>query len=201
MNASNTLDFEKILGTHTLLFGETDTKKTLYTAKFLEFLLETKKIPANNITVLDFAPKLAYIDNLKIGGKIQDYYDYKKKYNSIPFEGEIIPPRMNARSKKELYEIICHNHKIISKVINIFNDNPTKILIINDLSIYLHLGNKSQLLNIIGKTNTFLGNAYYGSSISSKFARLLSAKEKKRVEFLIKNVEIVYNTNEFDFRY
>lgn len=195
MNVSNYLDFEKIIGTHTILYGETDTKKTLITAKFVKFLLETKNVPANSISVLDYAPKLAYINNMKIGGRIQDYYSNCKKCNLIPIEGDIIPPRLNARNKKELYDILCHNHKKVTKVLDIFNNNPTKILVINDLSIYLHLGSKLSIMDVISKTDTFFGNAYYGSSINSDFSKLLSVKEKIRVEFLIKNIENSFKTN------
>ena len=111
MNFSNNIDFERILDTHTLLYGETDTKKTLYTAKFIKFLLETNNISPKDVSILDFAPKLAFVNNMKIGGRIQDYYSDSKNCNNIVFEGEIIPPRINARNKKELYRILCHNHK------------------------------------------------------------------------------------------
>jgi hypothetical protein len=195
MSFYDKIDFTTLNGYHTLIYGETNTGKTFYTAKFIKFLLEKKKISANNISVLDFAPKLAYINNMKIGGRIQDYYSNCKNCNLIPIEGEILPPRLNARNKKELYDILCHNHKKVTKVLDIFNDSPTKILVINDLSIYLHLGSKISLMDVIGKTDTFFGNAYYGSSINSDFSKLLSIKEKIRVEFLIKNIENSFKTN------
>jgi len=195
MSFYDKIDFTTLNGYHTLIYGETNTGKTFYTAKFVKFLLEKKKISANNISVLDFAPKLAYINNMKIGGRIQDYYSNCKNCNLIPIEGDILPPRLNARNKKELYDILCHNHKKVTKVLDIFNDSPTKILVINDLSIYLHLGSKISLMDVIGKTDTFFGNAYYGSSINSDFSKLLSIKEKIRVEFLIKNIENSFKTN------
>ena len=194
MKFSNNFDFEKSIGTHTLLYGETDTKKTLFTAKFIEFLLETHKILPETISVLDFAPKLAYVNDLKIGGKIQDYYPNSKICNYIELEGEIIPPRLNARNKRELFDILCRNHKKVVRSFDIFNTNPTEILIINDISIYLHLGSKKEIMNAINKSSTFFGNAYYGSSISSEFSKLLSIKEKNKVEFLIKNIENSFET-------
>jgi len=191
----NTLDFEKLVGAHTLLYGEADTQKTLFTAKFIQFLLETKKFSPKDISILDFAPKLTSFNNLKIGGRIQDYYSKSKNCNNVTFKGEIIPPRIKARNKKELYDILCHNHKKVVKILEIFNDDPTKILIINDISIYLHLGSKKHLINTINKTNTFFGNTYYGRSIKSKFSTLLTMKEKKRVEFLIKNIKNSISTS------
>ena len=189
MKFPDLFNFERILGTHTLLYGETNTKKTLYTANFIKFLLEIKQIPPKDISILDFAPKLAYIKDLKIGGRIQDYYDDSKICNYLKFEGDIIPPRLRTESKKEMYANICLNFNKIYKILEIYNKNPTSVLIINDISIYLHLGHIKYLLNTINKSDTFFGNTYYGSSIVSNFSKLLSIKEKSRVETLIKNIE------------
>ena len=63
------------------------------------------------------------------------------------------------------------------------------MLIINDISLYSHLGANQYLIDTIHKSNTFFGNAYYGESIKSRFSKLLSIKEKKRIESLIKNID------------
>ncbi len=188
------LNFDECIGHSTLLYGETDTKKTLYTAKFVKFLLESKKINPQEISILDFAPKLAFFKDLKIGGRIQDYYNKSIKCKNFIFEGEIIPPRLKAKSKSELYKNICSNYKITSKILNNFKENPTDFLIINDISIYLHLGSKRYILETIFRVNTFFGNSYYGTSIKSKFPTLLSINEKKKVNFLIKNIKNSYFT-------
>lgn len=194
MKLINYLNFDECIGRSTLLYGETDTKKTLYTAKFVQFLLESKKINPQEISILDFAPKLAFFKNLKIGGRIQDYYNESIKCKNFIFEGEIIPPRLKAKSKSELYKNICSNYKITSKILNNFKENPTDFLIINDISIYLHLGSKRYILETIFRVNTFFGNSYYGTSIKSKFPTLLSINEKKKVNFLIKNIKNSYFT-------
>jgi len=194
MKLINYLNCDECIGRSTLLYGETDTKKTLYTAKFVKFLLESKKINPQEISILDFAPKLAFFKNLKIGGRIQDYYNESIKCKNFIFEGEIIPPRLKAKSKSELYKNICSNYEITSKILNNFKENPTNFLIINDISIYLHLGSKRYILETIFKVNTFFGNSYYGTSIKSKFPTLLSINEKKKVNFLIKNIKNSYFT-------
>lgn len=188
------LDFKNYVGHRTLLYGEINTGKTFYTAKFVQYLLEIKIINPKDISILDFAPKLAYFKNLKIGGRIQDYYENSVKCNNIKFIGEIIPPRLNAKNKNEMYSNICHNFNKIYEIIEIYNHNPTPVLIINDISLYLHLGSNKYLINTINKSDTFFGNSYYGSSISSIFSRLISIKEKRKVEFLIKNVENSFTT-------
>ena len=188
------LDFKNYVGHRTLLYGETNTGKTYCTSKFVQYLLEIKKINPKDISILDFAPKLAYFNNLKIGGRIQDYYKNSVKCNNINFKGEIIPPRLNAKNKNEMYRNICHNFNKICEIIEIYNSSPTPVLIINDISLFLHLGSNQYLINTINKSDTFFGNAYYGSSISSKFSKLISIKEKRKVEFLIKIVENSFTT-------
>jgi hypothetical protein len=194
MKFSKNFDLSILIGKKTLIYGESNTGKTFYTAKFVQYLLEVKKINTKDISILDFAPKLAYFKNLKIGGRIHDYYENSTKCNNIDFEGEIIPPRLKAKNKNEVYANICLNFNKIYEIIELYNRSPTPVLIINDISLFLHLGSNKYLINTINKSDTFFGNAYYGSSISSKFSKLLSVKEKIRVESLIKNVENSFAT-------
>ena len=194
MKFSENLDFNNFIGCHTLLYGETDTRKTYYTAKFVQFLLTVKNIAPNEISILDFGPKLFKHYGIKIGGRIEDFYPQSLKCNNIGFLGEIFPPRLRASNKKQLYDNACKNYEKTNEILEKFNGNPTSILIINDVSIYLHLGSKQYLLDTINKAQTFFGNSYYGMSIKQDFARLFSLKEKRRIEFLMKNVDFSYIT-------
>ena len=194
MKFSNKLDLNILIGKKTLIYGETNTGKTFYTAKFIQYLLEIKKINPKDISILDFAPKLANFNNLKIGGRIQDYFENSVKCNNITFKGEIIPPRLKANNKEEIYRNICHNFNKLYEIMEIYNSSPTPVLIINDISLFLHLGGNKYLINTINRSDTFFGNAYYGYSINSKFSKLISVREKRKVEFLIKNVENSFTT-------
>lgn len=187
-------NYDDLIEQHTLLYGETDTRKTYYTAKFVQFLIETKKVVPINISILDFAPPSSTINNLKIGGRIEDFYEGSKKCRNILFKGEIIPPRLNSSNKTELYQNACENFKKSSEILHLFKKDPTPILIINDISIYLHIGNIKLLLEAINKSNTFFGNSYYGSSIKRDYATLFSLREKRLVEYLIKKIEYSYFT-------
>ena len=104
MKFNKNLDLNILVGKKTLLYGETNTGKTFYTAKFIQYLLEIKKFAPKGISILDFAPKLVNFNNLKIGGRIQDYYENSVKCNNIKFIGEIIPPRLKANNKREMYK-------------------------------------------------------------------------------------------------
>lgn len=194
MSIQNKLEFNNLLSSHTLIYGETNTEKTLYTAKFVQFLLELKGISPKEISILDFAPNIVKTKNFKIGGKIRDFYEPSSRCRNLSFHGEIIPPRLKSSNKVELYKNAYENFKKTFKLLNNFNEEPTTILIVNDISIYLHLGNLILLLRAINKSNTFFGNTYYGSSIKKDYATLFSRREKRQVENLIKEVEKSYFT-------
>lgn len=194
MNFHDKLDFERLRGLHTLIYGETNTKKTFYTATFIQFLLESKIVSPKDISILDFAPPFTKINNLKIGGKIRDYYEGSGKCRNLLFEGDIVPPRLRSTNKSELYQNICDNFKKTSKILQIYTENPTEVLIINDISIYLHKGSRFLLLKAIKKSITFLGNAYYGSSITRDYSTLFNMNEKRLVEYFIKKLDNSYYT-------
>ena len=188
------LNFDDFIGAHTILYGEVNTKKTYYTAKFVQYLTDIKKINPKEISILDFAPQLSNIRGLKIGGKIEDFFPQSIRCNNILFEGEIIPPRLNANNKNELYQYAQMNYEKTFEILEIFNEEPTSILVINDISIYLQLGNKKYILDTIKQASTFFGNTYYGSSIKRNFAKLFSKKEKRSVKFLLKRVDKAFTT-------
>jgi len=194
MKIKSSKSYEEFIGHQTFLYGETNTKKTYYTAKFVQFLIESKHLDPKEISILDFAPPEDIINSIKIGGKIKDFYKDSIKCNNFSFEGEIIPPRLKAKNIKELYVNACKNFKKTYAILKLFIENPTKILIVNDISIYLHIGNKNLLLEAIEKSNTFFGNSYYGSSIKSDFTTIFSRREKRLVEYLMKKVKFCYST-------
>ena len=194
MKFNSSKNYQELIGHQIFLYGETNTKKTYYTAKFVQFLIESRHVDPKEISILDFAPPQNIINNIKIGGKIKDFYKDSIKCNNLSFEGEIIPPRLKAKNIKELYVNACKNFKKTYTILNLFIKNPTSILIINDISIYLHIGNKQLLIESIKKSNTFFGNSYYGSSIKSDFTNLFSRREKRIVEYLAGKIEYSYFT-------
>lgn len=186
--------FSEYVNHHTLLYGETNTKKTYYTAMFVKFLVESKFNPLD-ITILDFAPKIITINDLKVGGRIEDFYKESNACKNLSFEGEIIPPRLCSTNLKELNENAQGNFNKTKKILQEYAQNPTPVLVINDISIYLHIGKLKYLLKTIKKARTFFGNSYYGTSINRDFTYKFSLNEKKLVEALLEKIEKSYSTD------
>ncbi|MCJ7648331.1 MAG: hypothetical protein MUP85_06940 [Candidatus Lokiarchaeota archaeon] len=185
----NNFNFDNCIGRQTLLYGETNTGKTYHTAKFIDFLLDSNRFDPKEISILDFAPEFLNVKGIKIGGKILDFSNKSVECNYLSLSEEIIAPRLNSNNKQELFKNICHNYKITTQMLKLYNKQQTKVLIMNDISIYLHLGDKKFLINTINNAPTFFGNSYYGIKIKKSFSTLLSLKEKKRVEFLINHIQ------------
>ena len=108
--------FNDYIGHHILLYGETNTQKTYYTAKFVQFIFESNFDP-KEISILDFAPKMSTINGLKIGGRIQDFYEDTKKCNNLTFIGEIIPPRLHSTNLEELNANARKNFNKTNKIL------------------------------------------------------------------------------------
>ena len=194
MEFDNNKNFSEYINHHTILYGETNTKKTYYTAMFVKFLIESNFNPLD-ITILDFAPKIITLNDLKIGGRIEDFYGLSIACKNLQFEGEIIPPRLRSTNLKELYDIARSNFHKTTQILKNYSLEPTPVLIINDISIYLHLGKLEYLLETIKKARTFFGNAYYGTSINRDFSYEFSQKEKKFVVALVEKIEQSYSTD------
>lgn len=194
MSYYNNIDFESLIGHTTIIYGEVDTKKTFYTANLIRFLLEDKQINPKEISILDFAPQLMMIKGKKIAGKIKDFYKKSKSCNYLNLQGEIIPPRLNAKNREELYRNANHNYKLTLKLLKKFAKKPTSILIINDISIYLHVGDQKFLLKAIKNCETFFGNSYYGNSIKCDFVPEFNLKERQSIESILKEVENSFKT-------
>jgi len=187
MKNSKVIDYQDYIGNHTLIYGDINKGKTQYTANFVRFLVESGFNP-KEITILDFSPNLVKIKDLKVGGKLVDYYKKCESCNFIELKGVIIPPRLTARTKKEIKLIAYRNYIKTSEALDEYIKAPTEILIINDISIYLHRGNPKKILYAMKKANTFFGNSYFGTSIKRKYIFFFDYKEKRRVKYLIKKM-------------
>ncbi|MBN1802649.1 MAG: hypothetical protein JW891_14150 [Candidatus Lokiarchaeota archaeon] len=183
---------QKYIDHHTILYGESNTGKTKRTAMFLQYLIDSKMDP-KTISVLDFAPESRVYERRKIGGKILDYYDISETLGLF-IDVKIIPPRLTARNKKEIRKYALQNCKLTEKALKKYCENPTTILLINDISIYLQKGSLKFILKIIKKSTTFYGNSYYGSSIDNKYSKNFSKIESKKISRLIKNIEFSFFT-------
>jgi len=81
--------------------------------------------------------------------------------------------------------------KNLDPLIDEYIRNPTKILIINDLSIYFHAGDLSKILQCLSKAETFLANSYYGKTLKNDFNTGVSYRERDLVKKMMRYMDRV----------
>jgi predicted transcriptional regulator len=171
------INLEEFLKRKTLITGDVATGKTKLTAFIVKEMI--KEGMDKEITIIDMAPERKG----KVGGKIKDFINVEKiRYLTC----DILGPRLNAKNIEDLYRIAEMNKRNIDSLIEIYEKEPTKILIINDLTIYLHRGNVEKLLKIIDTSETFIGNAYKGKFFQNGIYKDFNERERKLLEIVEK---------------
>ncbi len=182
---SSDVDISDLLGKKTLIIGEVGTGKTKLLITILrKFISEGL---SSKITLIDMAPPRI----LDIGGRIIDHDSRLCSMIRYLYSEEIRPPRLLGKSSEEVARIAANNAKIIDKLIEGYTTSPTEILMINDLTIYVHAGCEEKLNRAIKSAITFVGTAYEGNRLSEDKGTRISMKEKQYVSDLLNVVDHV----------
>ncbi|MEM3826948.1 MAG: hypothetical protein QXZ08_05240 [Nitrososphaeria archaeon] len=179
----NNIEVDRILNKKILIIGDVGRGKTRFTAKILDTLVSNGL--SKYITVIDMAPSTK-----SIGVRLLAYTESVKNVRYF-FSEKIRGPRIEGKSPTEVIEIACANREIIEKFLEEYLNNPTEILIINDLTLYLHAGEINKIIDLMERTKTFIANAYYGDILSDDKGSGLSLKEKLLVQTLSKKFDTI----------
>lgn len=176
----------QFIGRRSLIIGDVSSGKSRLTASIV--LDWIKMGLGGNITIIDLAPRYKGV------GRGLDEYMGRKYLDSVfkyLTDERISAPRLMSRSKDELIKRIKMNYSLALSLFESYLDNPTDMLVINDLSICLHYDVPNVLLDVFNNAGTVLANSYYGKGITSVFYRELDMVERKRIENLFKFVDIL----------
>jgi len=179
--------FTEFLGKKVLITGDVGSGKTRFTRSLLMEALKSGY--ADQITVIDMAPKQVFLGDLSVGGKVLKPGEFKVRYLDA---GDVKTPRLSARSSAELLELAEHNRRIIERLLRRFIASPTDILFINDVSLYLQRGSFDLLWSSLEKADTSIVNGYYGERLRDDLGTGLSKRERKLMERLADKVEILF---------
>jgi len=178
----------EILGRKVLIVGDVGTGKTALTVQIFEKLIDLGL--ENDITIIDMAPKTFFISGKRVGGKLDEYTDLVKKVKYLA-PSVVYAPRLTSKSSQELLYLVKENVKNLDPLIDEYIRNSTKILIINDLSIYFHAGDLSKILQCLSKAETFLANSYYGKTLKNDFNTGVSYRERNLVKKMMRYMDRV----------
>ncbi|MEM3627414.1 MAG: hypothetical protein QXZ25_05245 [Candidatus Bathyarchaeia archaeon] len=172
------------MGKKVLILGEAGSGKTRLAAQTLQMLMTI--LNPEEITVIDFAPE----KRKSIGGKLTDYVDLVGGVRYLS-PGKVYTPRLAGNSPEEVLHYAGLNRKNMEPLLKEFLKNPTSVLIINDVTLYLHSGELEIILKCAKKAETFLATAYYGSKLAEDLGTGISLKERRLTDELATFMDFV----------
>ena len=177
------IDFREFLGKRVLVVGEVGSGKTKLLARFLEFLIGSGY--GSEVTLIDLAPSYRGVGRL-----VEEHTDAVRAVRYLKPD-KIFPPRLLGRDCEEVLKYAELNYRAAEKLFEEFAEKPSKILLINDLTIYLHRGEVERLLEIIGLAETFAATAYEGSVLEDDKGSGVTARERRLLSELKREMDIV----------
>jgi len=176
------------IGKKVLILGEVGSGKTSLTAKIVQKLMPL--IEPKEITVIDMAPEAIG----EIGGKLSKYLNLNSELRYLS-SAKVYAPRTMGISNTQVVEYAKRNKNAIEPLLDEFVKKPTKVLVINDITLYLHLGKLEKIINCIRLTETFLASAYYGVKLQEDKGAGITAREKQMVEKLATHMDHIVKLN------
>lgn len=177
------LTADDVIGRKVLIVGDVGRGKTKLTARLLEAIAE--RLGLSSVTVIDMAPTTLP----DIGARLSAYTDVVQKirYFAPPV---IRGPRLEGKTADEVLELAEANRAAIEPLLDAYLANPTPILVVNDLSIYLHAGDLRRVLECARVADTFLANAYSGTTLSDDKGSGVTEREKSLLNKLVHQFDL-----------
>ena len=183
------ISYSEIRGSKLLIMGEVNTGKTMMTKELLDEAIESDP---GEVTVLDMAPKLSIVKGFSFGGVLVGPGDYDVRRL---MSDDIRTPRLSARTSEELLELADENREKVERLLDEFQAHPSRILFINDVSIYLQSGKLERLWDTIKLAETVVANGYLGKRLEEDLGTGVSARERRRMEELASKMDTVIDSS------
>jgi len=179
---------KEILGKKVLILGEAGSGKTKLAAQLLRELMML--VNPEEITVIDLAPQRVG----EIGGKLTDYVNVNSRVRYLSPQN-VYTPRLAGASPKQVLYYAELNRKNMEPLLNRFIRNITEVLVLNDVTLYLHSGKLETVLKCVRLAKTFLATAYYGSKLAEDLGTGISSKERQLTDKLATSMDLTLKIN------
>jgi hypothetical protein len=182
------ISFQNAIGKKVLIIGDVGAGKTKLTMTLLDEALAMGL--SQQITIIDLAPATRYIGSLKVGGQLREFSPHLDAVRYLTPD-HVETPRISATSPEELQHLVILNKQRFTPLLQTFLHEPSPILFINDVSLYLQAGALSLMTQVIHAADTCVINGYYGQALQTKFEDSVSCIERHLMDCLIEDVDIV----------
>lgn len=169
--------------------GEVNTGKTMMTKELLD---EAIKSDPGEVTLIDMAPKSFMVEGIPFGGVLVGQVDYDVR---CLMSSDIRTPRLSAETSEELLKLADHNRYEIDGLLDDFRAEPSRVLFVNDVSIYLHRGELERLWDTIKLAETFVANGYLGIRLEEDLGTGVSMRERRMMEELASRMDVVIDSS------
>jgi len=177
-------NFKNFIGKKVLIKGEIKSGKTKLCEEILNEII--KYFPLSKITVIDLAPSKKYFKDIVLGGIMSVPNDV------IYLRPDIVyAPRLEGKNKEEVLELARRNAINIENIFKIYENNPTEILFINDITLYFHAGSFEKILELLKYPKTFICNAYEGEKLHDDKGSGITIREKELLKKFEKYMDII----------
>ena len=183
------LHFSDVYGRRTLIIGDVNSGKTALTARLLEEAIVN--VGLAKITVIDMAPNSTQFKGIKVGGLISDFLKEHPHLRLLTPNRKLHAPRIEGRTANHVLQLARTNAAIIDDLLQRYMSDPTSILFVNDVSIYLQTGNMNTLQKVVSLSDTFVGNSYSGLTLEDDNQSGLSQRERTGLAALKKIMDKV----------
>ena len=183
------ISYSEIRGSKLLIMGDVNTGKTMMTKELLDEAIE---LDPGEVTVIDMAPRLFIVEGISFGGVLVGLGDYDVR---CLMSDEIRTPRLSAETSEELLELADQNREKIERLLDKFQVEPSRILFINDVSIYLQCGKLERLWDTIQLADTVVANGYFGKGLEEDLGTGVSARERRLMEELASKMDVVVDSS------
>jgi adenylate kinase family enzyme len=173
---------EDVIGKRVLILGEVGSGKTLLARRLLKELMLL--FNPEEITVIDLAPQRIG----EAGGKLSEYVNSINKVRYLSPE-RVYTPRLTGTSRGQVLKFAEMNRKAMEPLFSEFLRRITKILILNDVTLYLHAGKLETVLKCMRQAETFIATAYHGSRLAEDRGSGISVREKQLVKKLATHMD------------
>ena len=187
------LRFSEAYKRRTLIIGDVGSGKTALTARLLEEAI--MNFGVGKITVIDMAPGSVQFKGIKVGGLISDSLKKHARLRLLTPRLKLHAPRIEGRTADRVLQLARGNASIIDELLQRYISDPTPILFVNDVSIYLQAGNVNTLLKAVLLARTFVGNSYSGLTLEQDSQSDLSQRERTGLTALKKIMDKVLTIN------
>jgi KaiC/GvpD/RAD55 family RecA-like ATPase len=179
---------KKILGKKVLILGETGSGKTRLAAKLLREFMTL--VNPEKITIIDLAPQRTS----EIGGKITNYLNMPSEVKYLSPKN-VYTPRLAGKSPEQVLRYAELNRENMEPLLREFIRNTTDVLVLNDVTLYLHSGKLENVLKCVKLAKAVLATAYYGSKLADDLGTGISSRERKLTDELATFMDLVVKIN------